>query len=135
MKPDWTPREFISNGIKVFCSPACGGKHNTCTLASYKKALAHATEMAKALGKDWLPVVDENLGWFSRARHKSLNITVFPDGPKCYSCSFGIAELQFFGRRKPSPKLALYAALDDFYYQLDTLLDIEESLKATGLYP
>jgi len=60
---DWTPKHFTLNGIKCFCSPACGGKNATCTLEAYNKAVTTAQSMCRRLGPKWYAQVHENLGW------------------------------------------------------------------------
>lgn len=60
-KLSWEPR---LNG-KTYCAPACGGG---CTKVAYDKAVADAGALVSRLrGKDWKPVVWENLGWHYKA--------------------------------------------------------------------
>lgn len=65
----WVPRR---RG-KVYCSPACG---RGCKYSDYRRAVAKAKSMRRALGPDWTAAVHENGGWFSRATSKCGRVYV-----------------------------------------------------------
>lgn len=58
---DWTPTLYTKEGVKRFCSPACG---NDCPLSTHREAVNLSRSLVKRLGFGWEPVISENQGWY-----------------------------------------------------------------------
>lgn len=56
----------------VYCAPWCGAN---CTWAAFQIATTNAKKLAKSLGKEWKPVVWENLGWHYKVTNGILEVT------------------------------------------------------------
>jgi hypothetical protein len=69
----WTPQRS-EDGIK-YCSTGCG---LGCSYSDFAKAMRKAKSLCKRLGKDFKPMVSENLGWHWRVTKG--NVTVVPFG-------------------------------------------------------
>lgn len=87
----WRPVRYVREGVKRFCSPACG---HHCTQAEYAQVLADAATLAKALGPGWSPVISENLGWHFKVAHPS-GIELHRFGPRRYWASVIIDGRQY----------------------------------------
>lgn len=55
----------------TYCGPKCGAG---CTKQQFDDAKAEAEELATVLGKQWEPVVWENLGWHAEAKLGTANV-------------------------------------------------------------
>lgn len=125
----WEPKSRTIQGVKIYCSPACGG---SCTLREYKQALALARSVCKELGPDWIEGVHENHGWFPAAIHKTLPARITPF--KCegrirsYSCDIFAKERQFLASG-PTPKKALDTAIKCMIFERDSIDTVLKILK------
>jgi hypothetical protein len=96
----------------IYCAPACGGK---CTWAAYQEANKNAKALARKLGKGWVPLVWENLGWHWAAKTTDGLMKVHPGIYKGkvtdYTAYFGEGSSgQWIGQNK-NPVVAVADAL------------------------
>src|SRR5258708_31253616 len=61
----------------IYCAPACGFN---CRWADYLKAVEAASALCRSLGRGWMPVISENMGWHYHAAHEA-GMSVWPSAP------------------------------------------------------
>ena len=116
----------------IYCAPACG---RGCTRAEYRAAVNGAKKLCKRLGRGWRPRVNENLGWFFDAVHKSGLVTIHPHvmvnrrTGKKYIYSYW-ADFRFAGRQwhhtSKTPEHAFHTVIRQVKrYVEQVLIDIE----------
>lgn len=86
------PRHYVKDGVRCYCSRACGGD---CRASAYKMAVANGARLAKSLGKGWVSIVHENLGWHYRAVHKATGASMHEHGLKYYWVQVMVGRIQF----------------------------------------
>lgn len=114
MPSKWTPREYMEKGRKVFCSEACGGGYATCSVKSYKKALAQCKDAVRQMGPGWKAVPFENLGWHSVIVNKKIGARIHiqeaKGRPVVFTCELSYEGRQVWGNPSKSPAQALNSA-------------------------
>lgn len=110
----WKPRQRGH----IYCAPACG---RDCTYAEFTHATKEAEKLARILnrgtiGKDWKPVVHENMGWYWRAVDGSGRMKVHGNHyDKNYSYTAFLGESDSSGGRWAAhgrtPQAALLAVI------------------------
>lgn len=97
------PRYYVKNGIRCYCSRACGGD---CRYAAYTLAVANSKRLVKSLGKGWKAIVHENLGWHFHAIHTETKASMHRHGVGYVWVQVMVGRQQFHCERA-TPKAAL----------------------------
>ena len=109
----------------IYCAPACGFN---CTWADYLKAVEAASALCRSLGRGWMPVISENMGWHYHAAHEA-GMSVWPSAPGTFWATTNGTIRQFEGYGK-TPRAALKAALQKGRQAVAELSAIFASLEA-----
>lgn len=107
----------------IYCSPACGGH---CTKATFEKAKEDAQRLAIRLGKDWKPVIWENLGWHYKVIDKTGHIHIYVHENR-YSACVGLYQNWF---KSNSPEKAVLGAIRNLKQILESYKPL---CKAAGI--
>lgn len=121
----WTP---IRNG-EIFCSPACGGQ---CKRVDFDHVSAQAGVLAAKLGRGWMPIVWENLGWYFKVQKGAATVRINSKGnfEACVEVNFIDNSTAQILQSHRDPRRAVELANDIVRSKIETL---KRTLASTSL--
>ena len=115
------------DGSKVICAEWCGGG---CTQNGYDQAMKLAKSVAQVLGPNWVPFINENLGWYPYAQTKCGRLRVAIDKRTLSGGARGLYYTAYLGENPPgahwvesasNPRQAVLMVIDQAKERLERI--------------